>query len=64
VAVPVKSGAQSPHDRGLYSAPPEDRAITAQLYGGDLEMRLKQEMLLGIGGYRSMRSAFGRSCIT
>ncbi len=29
---------------------PEDRDITDQLYGGDLEMRLKQEILLGIGG--------------
>ena len=27
-----------------------DRAITAQLYGGDNENRLKQEYLLGIGG--------------
>jgi starch phosphorylase len=30
----------------------EDRGITYQLYGGDLEMRIKQEILLGIGGYR------------
>src|SRR5205823_3100287 len=28
----------------------EDRLITAELYGGDLEMRMRQEMLLGIGG--------------
>ncbi|MGB9360015.1 MAG: alpha-glucan family phosphorylase, partial [Candidatus Sulfotelmatobacter sp.] len=33
---------------------PEDRKITYQLYGGDLEMRLKQEILLGIGGYRAL----------
>jgi len=32
----------------------EDRDITDQLYGGDLEMRLKQEILLGIGGYRAL----------
>lgn len=31
---------------------PEHRAITAQLYGGDLDMRIKQEILLGIGGLR------------
>lgn len=31
---------------------PEDRAITGQLYGGDSEMRIKQEMFLGIGGIR------------
>jgi phosphorylase/glycogen(starch) synthase len=34
---------------------PEDRAITHHLYGGDLENRLKQEMLLGIGGMRALR---------
>ena len=28
----------------------EDRLITAQLYGGDLEMRIRQEIVLGIGG--------------
>lgn len=32
----------------------EDRDITDQLYGGDIEMRLKQEILLGIGGYRAL----------
>jgi starch phosphorylase len=30
----------------------EDRAITSELYGGDPELRLKQEMVLGIGGWR------------
>ncbi len=29
-----------------------DRTITHQLYGGDLENRLRQEILLGIGGIR------------
>ncbi len=33
----------------------EDQDITDQLYGGDLEMRLKQELLLGIGGVRALR---------
>ncbi len=32
-----------------------DRAITHNLYGGDNENRLKQEMLLGIGGIRALR---------
>ena len=36
------------------NAPP-DRDITDQLYGGDIEMRLKQEILLGIGGYRALQ---------
>lgn len=33
----------------------EDRTITYQLYGGDWENRLKQELLLGIGGVRTLR---------
>lgn len=33
----------------------DDRTITHQLYGGDSEMRFKQEMLLGIGGIRLLR---------
>ncbi len=32
----------------------EDRSISHQLYGGNLEHRLKQEMLLGIGGMRAL----------
>jgi glycogen phosphorylase len=35
---------------------PEQRAITAQLYGGDLDMRLKQEILLGVGGVRALEA--------
>ncbi|MDD3910874.1 MAG: alpha-glucan family phosphorylase [Bacteroidales bacterium] len=34
---------------------PEDRGVTGQLYGGDWENRLKQELLLGIGGIRALR---------
>ncbi len=32
----------------------KDRTITHQLYGGDLENRLKQELLLGVGGIRML----------
>ena len=32
----------------------EDRGVTATLYGGDQENRLKQELLLGIGGMRML----------
>lgn len=35
---------------------PEDRAVTHHLYGGDWENRLKQELLLGIGGIRALRT--------
>ncbi len=31
-----------------------DRLITRKLYGGDSEMRLQQEMILGIGGVRAL----------
>ena len=34
---------------------PEDRSITYHLYGGDWENRLKQEILLGVGGIRALR---------
>jgi len=44
-------------DTNLPCNRPEDRKITYQLYGGDLEMRLKQEILLGIGGYRALEAA-------
>ena len=30
----------------------EDRTITGELYGGDKEMRIKQEKLLGVGGMK------------
>jgi starch phosphorylase len=36
----------------------EDRLITAELYGGDLEMRMRQEIILGIGGVKTL-SALG-----
>ena len=34
----------------------EDRTITHHLYGGNWENRLKQEMLLGLGGIKMLRS--------
>ena len=33
---------------------PDGRHITAQLYGGDQEMRIRQEIVLGIGGVRAL----------
>lgn len=35
---------------------PEDRDITDQLYGGDKEVRIRQEIVLGIGGYRALEA--------
>ncbi|MGI8482225.1 MAG: alpha-glucan family phosphorylase, partial [Chthoniobacterales bacterium] len=34
----------------------EDRLITAELYGGDLEMRMHQEIMLGVGGVKALRA--------
>src|SRR5213595_528656 len=34
----------------------EDRRITAELYGGDLEMRMRQEIVLGIGGVNALKA--------
>jgi glycogen phosphorylase len=33
-----------------------DQDITDQLYGGDSELRVQQEMMLGIGGYRALEA--------
>lgn len=35
---------------------PTDQDITDQLYGGDLDMRLKQELILGVGGMRALQA--------
>jgi len=42
-------------DADIDANSPEDRSVTHHLYGGDNENRLKQEMLLGIGGIRALR---------
>ncbi len=34
----------------------EDRSITASLYGGDRETRIRQEIVLGIGGVRALQA--------
>jgi starch phosphorylase len=33
---------------------PEDRQLTARLYGGDDRVRIRQELLLGVGGVRAL----------
>ncbi len=43
-------------DANVLENTPEDREVTAQLYGGDRDMRLRQEILLGIGGMRTLRA--------
>jgi glycogen phosphorylase len=41
-------------DANIPENPPELRKITSELYVGDRLMRLRQELLLGIGGYRAL----------
>lgn len=35
---------------------PPDRELTARLYNSDMEMRISQEILLGVGGVRALRT--------
>ncbi|MDZ7361040.1 MAG: alpha-glucan family phosphorylase [candidate division KSB1 bacterium] len=35
---------------------PKDRRLTAQLYGGDRDTRISQEIILGMGGVRALRA--------
>jgi starch phosphorylase len=41
-------------DTNLPENAPADRDITSRLYGGGSEMRIKQEIVLGIGGVRAL----------
>jgi starch phosphorylase len=41
-------------DTDVESNSPADRHITDRLYGGDLEHRLEQELVLGVGGVRAL----------
>ncbi len=46
-------------DTNIPQNSPDDRPITGRLYGGDHDMRIRQEMILGIGGIRAL-TALGR----
>ncbi len=35
---------------------PEDRELTSRLYGGDARTRIRQELLLGVGGFRALKA--------
>lgn len=43
-------------DTAVDANSPEERRITYQLYGGDRETRIKQEIILGEGGVRALRA--------
>lgn len=41
-------------DTNLHANAPIDRMITSSLYGGDRELRIRQEIMLGIGGLKAL----------
>ncbi len=41
-------------DTNLPENGPEGQAITGRLYGGDQDTRIRQEIVLGVGGYRAL----------
>jgi glycogen phosphorylase len=43
-------------DASVETNSPEVAAVTDRLYGGDIEHRLRQEIVLGIGGVRALRA--------
>ena len=43
-------------DTDIEANRPADRELSARLYGGDREMRVQQEILLGIGGVLALRT--------
>jgi glycogen phosphorylase len=43
-------------DSNVEGNAPEDRELTSRLYGGDGRNRIRQELLLGVGGYRALKA--------
>jgi starch phosphorylase len=50
-------------DTNLKENSPAAREITSELYGGDREMRIRQEIILGIGGVRMLRALGTRPAV-
>ncbi len=43
-------------DSDIEGNAPEDRELTSRLYGGDARVRIRQEMMLGVGGFRALKA--------
>ena len=43
-------------DSNVEGNAPVDRELTSRLYGGDQRVRIRQELLLGIGGFRALKA--------
>src|ERR1700733_11523528 len=51
-------------DTSLEENAPWDRELTARLYGGDRETRIQQEIILGIGGVRTLKALGGEPAVS
>jgi len=43
-------------DSNVEGNAPEDRELTSRLYGGDGRTRIRQELVLGVGGFRALKA--------
>jgi glycogen phosphorylase len=43
-------------DSNVVGNAPQDVELTSRLYGGDARVRIRQELLLGVGGYRALKA--------
>ena len=43
-------------DSNVADNAPEDVMLTSRLYGGDARIRIRQELLLGVGGFRALKA--------
>jgi starch phosphorylase len=43
-------------DSNVEGNAPEDRQLSSRLYGGDGRTRIRQELLLGVGGFRALKA--------
>jgi starch phosphorylase len=43
-------------DSNVEGNAPEDRELTSRLYGGDSRFRIRQELVLGVGGFRALKA--------
>lgn len=43
-------------DSGVEENSPQDRELTSRLYGGDQRTRIRQELVLGVGGVKALRA--------
>jgi starch phosphorylase len=50
-------------DSNVSGNAPEDRELTSRLYGGDGRVRIRQELLLGVGGIRALKAMGITPCV-